>query len=109
MLIAWGIAVATSKTTAPRNTGPVDRGTAELAAYRISRPIIHARDPVTSYDLAERYGVGSTPTLMVGNRLWTGRFDSDAILRLVDSLAPRAAAPAGSDTARADSVARTGT
>ena len=62
-----------------------------------------------SHDLAERYGVGSTPTLMVGNRLWTGRIDSDAILHLVDSLAPRAAAPAGTDTARADSVARTAT
>jgi hypothetical protein len=51
LFVAWGAAVATSKTTASRNTGPVDGGTAELAAYRISRPIIHARDPVTSYDL----------------------------------------------------------
>jgi protein-disulfide isomerase len=58
-----------------------------------------------SYDLAVRYGVGSTPTLMVGNRLWTGRIDSDGIIRLVDSLAPPAA---GTDTARADSGAGTG-
>ncbi len=37
-----------------------------------------------------RLGVSSTPTLLVGNRLYQGRFDSDAITRLVDSLAPRA-------------------
>lgn len=35
-------------------------------------------------------GVSSTPTLMVGGRLYQGRFDSDAIIHLVDSLAPRA-------------------
>jgi hypothetical protein len=34
-------------------------------------------------------GVSSTPTLLVGNRLYQGRFDSDAIVKLVDSLAPR--------------------
>jgi protein-disulfide isomerase len=34
-------------------------------------------------------GVNSTPTLLVGNRLYRGRFDSDAITKLVDSLAPR--------------------
>jgi protein-disulfide isomerase len=34
-------------------------------------------------------GVSSTPTLLVGNRLYQGRFDSDAITKLVDSLAPR--------------------
>jgi len=36
-------------------------------------------------------GVNSTPTLLVGNRLYRGRLDSDAILKLVDSLAPRRA------------------
>ena len=35
-----------------------------------------------------RAGVGSTPTLLVGDRLYQGRIDSDAIRRLVDSLAP---------------------
>jgi protein-disulfide isomerase len=34
-------------------------------------------------------GVNSTPTLLVGDRLYRGRFDSDAITKLVDSLAPR--------------------
>ena len=42
-----------------------------------------------SYDEGTRLGVSSTPTLMVGNRLYQGRFDSDAITRLVDSLTPR--------------------
>ena len=36
-------------------------------------------------------GVSSTPTLLVGDRLYRGRFDSDAITKLVDSLAPRRA------------------
>jgi protein-disulfide isomerase len=44
-----------------------------------------------SYDEGARAGVSSTPTLLVGGRLYQGRFDSDAITRLVDSLAPRAA------------------
>ena len=36
-------------------------------------------------------GVSSTPTLLVNGRLYRGRFDSDAITRLVDSLARQAA------------------
>ena len=44
-----------------------------------------------SYEEGTRAGVTSTPTLLVGGRLYQGRFDSDAITRLVDSLAPRAA------------------
>jgi protein-disulfide isomerase len=36
-------------------------------------------------------GVNSTPTLLVGDRLYRGRLDSDAITKLVDSLAPRRA------------------
>jgi len=42
-----------------------------------------------SYEQGIRLGVSSTPTLLIGNRLYQGRFDSDAITRLVDSLAPR--------------------
>ena len=45
-----------------------------------------------SYDEGVRVGVSSTPTLLVGGRLYQGRFDSDAITRLVDSLAPRTSA-----------------
>jgi protein-disulfide isomerase len=43
-----------------------------------------------SYEEGTQLGVSSTPTLLVGNRLYRGRMDSDAITRLVDSLAPRA-------------------
>jgi protein-disulfide isomerase len=42
-----------------------------------------------SQEEGARLGVASTPTLMVGGRLYQGRFDSDAIIHLVDSLAPR--------------------
>ncbi len=41
-----------------------------------------------SLEEGQRAGVASTPTLLVGNRLYQGRIDSDAIRRLVDSLAP---------------------
>ena len=43
-----------------------------------------------SQEEGTRLGVSSTPTLMVGGRLYQGRFDSDAITHLVDSLAPPA-------------------
>jgi protein-disulfide isomerase len=41
-----------------------------------------------SVEEGARAGVSSTPTLLVGGRLYQGRIDSDAIRRLVDSLAP---------------------
>jgi protein-disulfide isomerase len=40
-----------------------------------------------SYEEGMRLGVNSTPTLFVGGRLYQGRFDSDAIVRLADSIA----------------------
>lgn len=43
-----------------------------------------------SQEEGSRLGVASTPTLMVAGRLYQGRFDSDAITHLVDSLSPRA-------------------
>jgi protein-disulfide isomerase len=42
-----------------------------------------------SYNEGVQVGVSSTPTLLVGGRLYRGRLDSDAITRMVDSLAPR--------------------
>jgi protein-disulfide isomerase len=42
-----------------------------------------------SFNEGVQLGVSSTPTLLVGDRLYRGRFDSDAIIKLVDSLAPR--------------------
>ena len=44
-----------------------------------------------SQEEGARLGVTATPTLLVGGRLYTGHFDSDAIIHFVDSLAPRAA------------------
>jgi protein-disulfide isomerase len=41
-----------------------------------------------SLEEGSRAGVSSTPTLLVGDRLYQGRIDSDAIRRLVDSMAP---------------------
>jgi protein-disulfide isomerase len=41
-----------------------------------------------SYNEGVQVGVSSTPTLLVSGRLYRGRFDSDAITKLVDSLAP---------------------
>jgi protein-disulfide isomerase len=42
-----------------------------------------------SYNEGMQVGVNSTPTLLIGNRLYKGRFDSDAIIKMVDSIAPR--------------------
>jgi protein-disulfide isomerase len=42
-----------------------------------------------SYNEGVEVGVNSTPTLLIGDRLYKGRFDSDAIIKMVDSLAPR--------------------
>jgi protein-disulfide isomerase len=50
---------------------------------------VHAGRIQASFEEGQRVGVQSTPTLMIGNRLYQGRFDSDAITRLVDSLAPK--------------------
>jgi protein-disulfide isomerase len=43
------------------------------------------------YNSGVELGVSSTPTLLVNGRLHRGRFDSDAIIKLVDSLARTAA------------------
>ena len=43
------------------------------------------------YNSGVELGVSSTPTLLVNGRLHRGRFDSDAITKLVDSLARTAA------------------
>lgn len=42
-----------------------------------------------SYNEGVQVGVNSTPTLLIGDRLYKGRFDSDAIIKMVDSIAPR--------------------
>lgn len=44
-----------------------------------------------SHDEAVKVGVGSTPTYLINGRLYPGMMNSDALKRLVDSLAPVAA------------------
>ncbi len=86
------------------DAGPTFRSYAEavgldVAAYdACMKSVTHAGRIQASYELGQRYGVGGTPTLLVGDKLWSGRLDSDAITHIVDSLAPRASAPV-SDTA----------
>ncbi len=53
----------------------------------------HAGRIQASYEEGIRLGVSSTPTLFVGGRLYQGRFDSDAIVRLADSIAAARPAP----------------
>ena len=93
--------------------GRIYEGQAEWAAARDAGPVFRRYAQANGLDLgrydacmkAGKYagriqasvnegiqlGVNSTPTLLVGGRLYRGRFDSDAITKLVDSLAPRRA------------------
>jgi protein-disulfide isomerase len=41
-----------------------------------------------SHDEAVKMNVGSTPTFLIAGRLYPGGMNSDALKRLVDSLAP---------------------
>lgn len=78
-----------------RNAAPAFRNYAKAAGVDLSRYDScmkagkYAGRIQASYNEGVQLGVSSTPTLLVGNRLYRGRFDSDAIIKLVDSLAPR--------------------
>jgi protein-disulfide isomerase len=78
-----------------RDAGPIFRNYAEAAGVDLRRydacmkAAKYAGRIQASYNEGVQVGVGSTPTLLVGGRLYRGRFDSDAIIKLVDSLAPR--------------------
>ena len=48
---------------------------------------VHAGRIQASYDEGNRAGVNSTPTFLIGGRLYPGNMASDAIQRIVDSLA----------------------
>ena len=54
----------------------------------------HAARIEASYREGSRLGVGSTPTFLIGGRLYAGNQPFDVISALVDSHAPVAAAPA---------------
>jgi protein-disulfide isomerase len=78
-----------------RNAGPVFRGYAQANGLDLGRYDAcmkagkYAGRIQASLNEGMQVGVNSTPTLLVGDRLYRGRFDSDAITKLVDSLAPR--------------------
>jgi protein-disulfide isomerase len=82
---------------ASSDAAPVFRGYAKAIGLDLGRydacmsSAKYAGRIQASQQEGERLGVNSTPTLMVGGRLYQGRFDSDAIIHLVDSLAPLAA------------------
>jgi protein-disulfide isomerase len=82
---------------ATRDAGPVFRRYAQADGLDLGRYDAcmkagkYAGRIQASLDEGIQAGVNSTPTLLVGNRLYRGRFDSDAITKLVDSLAPRRA------------------
>jgi protein-disulfide isomerase len=79
-----------------RDAGPVLRNYAKAAGLDLGRYDAcmkagkYAGRIQASYNEGVQVGVSSTPTLLIGNRLYKGRFDSDAIIKMVDSLAPRA-------------------
>jgi protein-disulfide isomerase len=78
-----------------RDAGPIFRQYAranglDLGRYdSCMRTAKYAGRIQAGYDEAVRVGITATPTLLIGGRLYQGRLDSDAIVKLVDSLAPR--------------------
>ena len=82
---------------ATRDAGPVFRRYAQAGGLDLGRYDAcmkagkYAGRIQASLDEGVQLGVNSTPTLLVGGKLYRGRFDSDAITKLVDSLAPRRA------------------
>lgn len=78
-----------------RDAGPIFRNYAKAVGLDLGRYDAcmkagkYAGRIQASYNEGVQVGVNSTPTLLIGNRLYKGRFDSDAIIKMVDSLAPR--------------------
>ena len=81
-----------SEWAAARNAAPIFRKYAEAAGLDLDRYDAcmaagkYAGRIQADYNSGVELGVSSTPTLLVNNRLYRGRFDSDAITKLVDSL-----------------------
>ncbi|MFL5531313.1 MAG: DsbA family protein [Gemmatimonadales bacterium] len=84
-----------SEWAAARDAGPLFRNYARTAGLDLGRYDScmksgkYAGRIQASYNEGVQLGVSSTPTLLIGNRLYRGRLDSDAIIKMVDSLAPR--------------------
>ncbi|HEX5964252.1 MAG TPA: thioredoxin domain-containing protein [Gemmatimonadales bacterium] len=79
---------------AARNAAPIFRKYAQASGLDVGRYDAcmqagkYAGRIQADYNSGLQLGVSSTPTLLVNGRLHRGRFDSDAITKLVDSLAP---------------------
>jgi protein-disulfide isomerase len=84
-----------SEWAAARDAGPLFRNYARTVGLDLGRYDScmkagkYAGRIQASYNDGVQLGVSSTPTLLIGNRLYRGRLDSDAIIKMVDSLAPR--------------------
>jgi protein-disulfide isomerase len=84
-----------SEWAAARDAGPIFRNYAKAAGLDLGRYDAcmkagkYAGRIQASYNEGVQLGVSSTPTLLVSGRLYRGRFDSDAITKMVDSLASR--------------------
>jgi protein-disulfide isomerase len=84
-----------SEWSAARDAGPLFRNYARAAGLDMRRYDAcmkagkYAGRIQASYNEGVQLGVSSTPTLLVSGRLYRGRLDSDAIIKMVDSLAPR--------------------
>jgi protein-disulfide isomerase len=84
-----------SEWASARNAGPIFRNYAKASGLDLGRYDAcmkagkYAGRIQADYNQGVQLGVSSTPTLLVSGRLYRGRFDSDAIIKLVDSLAPR--------------------
>jgi len=84
-----------SEWAAARDAGPFFRNYARTVGLDLGRydncmkSGKYAGRIQASYNEGVQLGVSSTPTLLIGNRLYRGRLDSDAIIKMVDSLAPR--------------------
>jgi protein-disulfide isomerase len=84
-----------SEWAAARDAGPFFRNYARTVGLNLGRYDScmksgkYAGRIQASYNEGLQLGVSSTPTLLIGNRLYRGRLDSDAIIKMVDSLAPR--------------------
>ena len=83
--------------SAARDAAPFFRNYAQAAGLDLGRYDTcmqsgkYAGRIQADYNSGVELGVSSTPTLLVNGRLHRGRFDSDAIIKLVDSLARTAA------------------
>jgi len=84
-----------SEWAAARNAAPIFRDYARTLGLKMEQYDAcmesgkYAGRIQASFNEGVQLGVSSTPTLLVGDRLYRGRFDSDAIIKLVDSIAPR--------------------